>query len=213
MHEMRQHRSTQGSTATVLAVAAGLLAVLTGCAPAPAPSAAPASTPAPVLIQDANPATLDSLPKPPTQPIALSVPDLNIDMPIEPHGLDEVGAMSLPETPFSAAWYQYGSGPDSQSGSTVLAAHVDDRDYGVGPFSRIRDAQPGMVMSVTDQAGVVHTYSVAAVERIPRAEVPLDRVFTAVGDPTLVLITCGGQFNESTRSYSDNYIVTAEKVS
>lgn len=210
---MRQQRSTQGSVVTVLTVAAGLLAMLTGCVAAADPSTAPTSTPAPVVVQDANPATLDSLPKPPTQPTALSVPDLGIEMPIEAHGLDEVGAMSLPETPFSAAWYQYGSGPDSLSGSTVLAAHVDDRDYGVGPFSRIRDAQPGMIISVTDQAGVVHAYSVVAVERIPRAEVPLDRVFTAVGDPTLVLITCGGQFNESTRSYSDNYIVTAEKVS
>ena len=44
-------------------------------------------------------------------------------------------------------------------------------------------------------------------------EVPLDQVFTTAGDPTLVLITCGGDFDFTAQSYTDNYIVTAEKVS
>jgi hypothetical protein len=148
-----------------------------------------------------------------TSPVTISMPALDIEMPIEPHGLDVEGQMSLPESPFSGAWYQYGSAPDSIQGSTVIAAHVDSRVYGVGPFARLREAQAGMAITVTDQAGVVHTYSVVAVERTLKAEVDLSKVFTAVGDPHLVLITCGGEFVQEDRSYTDNYIVTAEKVS
>lgn len=211
---MSSQLRTQGSVVRVAALTAGLLAVLVGCAPAE-PAAAPSPTataarPTPLNAGNAAEVLAQLVTTPPT---AVSMPDLGIDMVIEPHGLAPDGQMSLPDTPFEAAWYQYGSAPDSVQGSTVIAAHVDSRVYGVGPFSRLRDAQPGMLISVTDAAGVVHTYSVVGVERIPKAEVPLDRVFTAVGDPHLVLVTCGGGFIEELRNYTDNYIVTAEKVS
>lgn len=209
---MRRIRNIQGSVAAALAVAAGLLAVTVGCAPVEEAEVSPPPAPT-VQPQPLNNDSLALLSQTITPPASVSMPDLGIDMQIEPHGIDEVGQMSLPETPFVAAWYQYGSAPDSIQGATVLAAHVDDRELGIGPFSRLREAQPGMLVSVTDAAGVVHTYSVVNVEKIPKAEVPLDRVFTAVGDPQLVLITCGGAFIEEIRNYTDNYIVTAEKVS
>lgn len=213
---MSQQRFTQGSVAAALAVAAGLLAVVSGCAPAaePAvvsPTAAPTVEPNPLNTSSRE--VLAQLAVAVQPPVSVSMPDLGIEMVVEPHGLDAEGQMSLPSTPFEAAWYQYGSAPNSIQGSTVIAAHVDSRVYGVGPFARLREAQPGMLVSVTDAAGVVHTYSVLGVEKIPKAEVPLDRVFTAVGDPHLVLITCGGAFIEDQRNYTDNYIVTAEKVS
>ena len=209
---MNRQRFTQGSVVAAIAVAAGLLAVTTGCAPVNqievSATASPTVKPKPVNTDSLALLSLQS-----TSPVTISMPDLAIEMPIEPHGLDVEGQMSLPETPFSGAWYQYGSAPDSIQGSTVIAAHVDSRVYGVGPFSRLREAQAGMAITVTDQAGVLHTYSVTSVERISKAEVDLAKVFTAVGDPHLVLITCGGEFVQEDRYYTDNYIVTAEKVS
>ena len=214
---MNRQRFTQGSVVAAIAVAAGLLAVTTGCAPVDQieVSATPSPTvePKPIKPKPVNTDSLALLSLQSTAPVTISMPDLAIEMPIEPHGLDVEGQMSLPETPFSGAWYQYGSAPDSIQGSTVVAAHVDSRVYGVGPFSRLREAQAGMAITVTDQAGVLHTYSVTSVERISKAEVDLTKVFTAVGDPHLVLITCGGEFVQEDRNYLDNYIVTAEKVS
>lgn len=211
---MSSQLRTQGSVVRATALAAGLLAVLAGCAPTE-PAAVPTPTPTPVV--EARPLNTDSLAVleqlVTTAPVTVSMPALGIDMPIEPHGLADDGQMSLPDTPFDVAWYEYGAAPDSVQGATVLAAHVDSRVYGLGPFSRLREAQAGMEVTVTDAAGVVHTYRVVSVEKIAKSEVPLDRVFTAVGDPHLVLITCGGQFVESIRNYTDNYIVTAEKVS
>lgn len=210
---MPRNRTTQGSVVTAFAVAAGLLAITAGCAPVAEDVVVSSAAPPSAEPRPLNTDSLAILAQTITPPSTVAVPDLGIDMVIEPHGLDAEGQMSLPETPMSAAWYQYGAAPDSVQGSTVIAAHVDSRVYGVGPFARLRDAQPGMTVTVSDAAGVVHTYSVTSVERIPKSEVPLDQVFSAVGDPRLILITCGGEFVQEDRNYLDNYIVTAEKVS
>lgn len=191
--------------------AAGLVAVAAACSPV---TVEPASSPPAPASQpnELNTDSLSLLNQSFTAPVRLSMPDLSIDMPVEPHGLDEIGEMSLPFSPFTAGWYAYGSAPDSVQGSTVIAAHVDSLAEGKGPFSRLREAAVGMQVTVIDDSGVEHVYRVTEVERIAKAEVPLNRVFTGVGEPHLVLVTCGGEWNAQASSYRDNYIVTAEKV-
>ena len=71
--------------------------------------------------------------------------------------------MSLPVSPFVAGWYEYGSAPDSRRGAIVMAAHVDSLAEGVGPFSRLKDAQVGMVIEVADAEGDRHRYEVESV--------------------------------------------------
>ena len=157
--------------------------------------------------------TLELLQQKTTPPARVRMPDLGIDMRVEAHGIESDGYMSLPESPFVAGWYAYGSAPDSRTGATVIAAHVDSLPEGIGPFAGLRESREGMAITVTDDAGEVHDYRVVSVERIDKDEVPLDRVFTATGDPPLVLVTCGGEYDwRGAGQYLDNYIVTAEKV-
>jgi hypothetical protein len=40
----------------------------------------------------------------------------------------------------------------------------------------------------------------------------LDRIFAKDGDPVLTLITCGGDFNRSLRSYEDNVVTYAVPI-
>jgi LPXTG-site transpeptidase (sortase) family protein len=157
--------------------------------------------------------TIELLRQQTTSPSRVQVPDLGIDMPVEAHGLEANGDMSLPVSPFVAGWYEYGSAPDSRTGATVLAAHVDSLPEGVGPFRSLRDASEGLAVVVTDANNVVHEYRIVSVEKINKSEVPLDRVFSATGDPHLVMVTCGGEYDWGIGRYNDNYIVTAEKVS
>lgn len=46
-------------------------------------------------------------------------------------------------------------------------------------------------------------------EEWAKGEVPLDRIFDRGGSARLVLITCGGSFNNDTLGYDDNIAVTA----
>lgn len=213
---------TRGLTATAL-VAVSLL-VLSGCAtapttepvetPEPTPTVeAPAQASRPAIEVPITSGSLENQPQFPTEPVNVSVPSLDITMSVTDVGVDDANLMEIPEDVDVAGWYRYGPGPDSDEGTTVIAAHVDFPNQGVGPFSRLRDAQVGSDVTITDADGVVHTYRVTGVERIPKAEVPLEQVFAKDGPQLLKLVTCGGSFDRNAGSYSDNYIVTAEKVS
>ena len=50
---------------------------------------------------------------------------------------------------------------------------------------------------------------VPSVQNVEKKQLPLDQVFDRDGAPRLVLITCGGQFDENVLNYSDNIIVIA----
>ena len=49
-----------------------------------------------------------------------------------------------------------------------------------------------------------------AIDQTPKTSVTWDDVFVRDGSHRLVLVTCGGTFQQQVRSYSDNVIVTAE---
>ena len=95
----------------------------------------------------------------------------------------------------------------------MLSGHVDDYRQGAGVFARIGDLGPGDVVRVVDDAGVSREFSVLSREEWNKGEVPLDRLFDRGGDPRLVLITCGGSFNNSTLGYDDNIAITAVPIS
>ena len=66
-------------------------------------------------------------------------------------------------------------------------------------------------MTFVDADDRVRRYAVTDVEKVAKAEVPLDQVFRRDGDPALVVITCGGSFDRG-RGYSDNVVVTARPL-
>jgi hypothetical protein len=145
-------------------------------------------------------------------PTRLVVEAIDLDMRVDTKGLEPNGDMSLPVSPFRAGWYEYAAAPNSPAGATVLAAHVDALGEGLGPFSRLRALDEGTEATITDASGEVHVYRVVSVERIDKGVVPWATYFSTAGDPRLILITCGGEYDPRVGSYDDNYIVTAEKV-
>jgi len=175
---------------------------------APTPSAAPRPAVPDIPIQGTTPGAQ----QPTVPPVRISVPDVGIDIPIDPVGVLDDGTMELPANTQVAGWYEFGPDPASANGATILAAHVDSLVYGLGPFSRLRELAAGAPLSVTTADGAVHAYTIASVAKVPKAEIPLDTVFDRSGPPTLVLITCGGQFNRDTGHYLDNILVTATPV-
>jgi len=208
-----------------LRIAAVLAAIVTlaACSPpdaeggASAPSSAAVRTetprPTPAVEVPVAPATPPPVQAPSAAPQQLSSADLGIDMPVVPVGVQDDGSMEIPVDPAVAGWYRYGPAPADADGTTVLAAHVDSRVYGIGPLARLREAQPGQTLQVTDADGAVSGYTVESVTYIPRAELPVDQLFDREGPRSLVLITCGGEFDEQSRTYSDNVVLVARASS
>jgi len=183
-----------------------------------APSLSPSPSPVPDTPEMAVPAVpvvdasvRDSLPVA-AAPSRVVVASLGVDVPVIPTGLDDAGNMALPPDPANAGWYEYGPAPASPAGATVIAAHVDSLTYGIGPFAAFADAVPGTEIVVTDTAGAVRTYVVSSVNTTDKLDVVWASVFDRTGPPRLVVVTCGGEFDYSTRHYLSNVIVVATPV-
>lgn len=146
----------------------------------------------------------------PDQPARLVIPALDVDARVVPVGIDpSSGEMQVPKAVDVVGWYRYGPALAEPAGSTVLAGHVDAADQGAGAFFRLRELRPGQRFTVTGGDGRVRTYRIVAREVYAKKSAPLDRVFARDGAPRLTLVTCGGSFDSSTRSYRDNIVVTA----
>jgi sortase (surface protein transpeptidase) len=126
-----------------------------------------------------------------------------------PVGVDNAGAMVIPEQVSTLGWYRFSASPGATVGSIVIAGHVDSAAQGLGAFSRLRDAPVGARIELTGASGRVWTYRVVAREEFPKTTVPLGQLFSHYGAPRLTLVTCGGAFDAAARSYEDNIVVTA----
>ncbi|RZS66412.1 sortase (surface protein transpeptidase) [Agromyces ramosus] len=168
---------------------------------------APTATPPAVPRRSAALEDNRALTAPP--PSRIEIPDLGIDVRVQPVGLDAQGRMGLFDDPSIAAWYQWGSAPASATGSTVIAAHVDSLEYDLLPFARLKDAIAAMPVFVTDAAGTVHAYAVERLEITGKADVDWPAAFDRSGPPRLTLVTCGGEFDDENRRYLSNLVLTA----
>ncbi len=143
------------------------------------------------------------------QPVHLRIDSIGVSAPIVPTGVDQAsGLMEVPENVDEVAWYRYGPEP-GQSGSAVLAAHVDLASEGPGVFFELGDIEPGDEIVVEFDDGSVQQFTVKARTIYLKDELPLDTVFRRDGEPVLTLITCGGAFDVSARHYDSNVVAYA----
>lgn len=145
-------------------------------------------------------------------PVHVSYPDIDGDITVTPGGVADDGQMGIPADASQAAWYRHGRAPADERGTTVIAAHAGSVETPVGPLYGLHRARPGQVVTVEDEAGENYDYRVVAVEELAKDDLDLTPYFAREGDPTLVLITCGGPWNAEVSSYDANIIVTATPV-
>ena len=150
--------------------------------------------------------------EPVVQPARVQVPSLGIDVAVSPEGVDGTGALALSDDPAIASWYRYGPTPWSASGTSVIAAHVDSFDYGVGQFALLKDAPAGTEVMTTSVDGQTARFSVQSVSMLEKNGVDWNAVFDREGEHRLALITCGGEFDYSTGHYLSNVIVYAVPI-
>jgi hypothetical protein len=91
----------------------------------------------------------------------------------------------------------------------VLLGHVDSAS-GPGVFLRVPELAPGADVRVNRADGSSIDFRVTAVQCVPKAHFPTERVYGPTLEPSLRLVTCAGSFDRARRSYRDNVIVYAE---
>lgn len=145
------------------------------------------------------------------QPIGLTIESLGINVAtVIDVGVEDNGDMEVPPAD-EVGWYRYGPAP-GQEGSSVLAAHIayDGVD---GVFVNLDDLALGSIIAVEYDDGSIAEFEAVATEQYNKQQLPKDSIFARTGEPQLVLITCGGEFNRQVRSYDDNIVVYANPLS
>jgi hypothetical protein len=93
----------------------------------------------------------------------------------------------------------------------VLAGHLDTVQDGPGVMAAVVQQRVGAQVQLIDTAGSATAYRIVAVRSYPKAALPAS-VFAGTGRARLVLVTCGGSFDEASHHYSDNVVVYAVPV-
>jgi len=149
-----------------------------------------------------GPAPLPAAPR--GEPIRVLIPSIDVDADLVPLGLRSDRAMEVPDFGL-AGWYSRGPRP-GHPGPAVLAAHVDSR-AGPDVFFRLRELVAGDHVHVIFDSGDHVTFVVTWSERTPKEALPVASMWSTTDARLLALITCGGTFDETARSYRDNVVV------
>ena len=167
--------------------------------PGPLPSAAP------VPVPSAGPVALAK-----SVPTRLRVPTLEIDSDLVALGLQTDGGLEVPTGAFPAGWYT-GAPTPGELGPAILAGHGDWKGS-PGVFYDLRNLEPGAEILVDRTDGSTATFRVTSRKQFDKNAFPSELVYGDLDHAGLRLITCGGSFDRSARSYEDNIVVFANLV-
>lgn len=141
----------------------------------------------------------------PAPPVRIQIPAIGVDASVTPVDLRRDGSLAVPAAT-GAGWYRRTPVPGAR-GSAVLAGHVDTA-RAPAVFARLAELHPGDRIGVAGEDGWATVFEVRALSRHAKSALP-----TALWRPDrrrlLRLVTCGGTFDRTRRSYRDNIVVHA----
>lgn len=171
----------------------------------PAVESVPIGTlPVPVAITTVVPAPAVAA----APPVRLSMPERKVTASVVPVTVDAAGAVGVPDPPTTVGWWSGGARPGDATGTVVIVGHIDSRTAGLGTFSVLPALRIGEAVDVRGADGRTVEYHVFARRQYTKADLPVE-TFAQDGPARLVLVTCGGAFDRSRRSYQDNVVVYA----
>ena len=149
-------------------------------------------------------------PLPRSAPVSLRIPAIGVNARVIPLGLNAAGGVEVPplSTPFVTSWYDKGSAP-GENGPAVLLGHVDAAGVGPAVFYQLGALAPGDLVYVTRRDSRTAVFRVTAVVLYPEQDFPSKAVYSFTPNPTLRLITCGGDFDAQSHHYLGRTIAFA----
>jgi sortase (surface protein transpeptidase) len=144
-------------------------------------------------------------------PQRIDIPELGVQAPVVARGLDTQGAIDPP--PFDQAgvvgWYAAGAKPGAE-GTALMVGHVDTETR-PAVFYKLSTMRAGETIRVVRDDGRIAEFTVDDVEVVQRDHFDARQAYgpRRADRAELRLITCGGTFDRTSRSYTANVIVSA----
>ncbi|TLS43597.1 class F sortase [Streptomyces montanus] len=141
----------------------------------------------------------------------IRIPSIQVDAPVMPVGIDEMGwvAAPPPEDPNLAGWFSSSVTP-GEVGTAVVVGHVDNKQ-GPAVFFGLGAVKKGSLVEVRRQDGKFAVFQTYGIEVFEKNNFPGERVYGNTGTPELRVITCGGGFSKQ-NGYDGNVVVFARLV-
>jgi sortase (surface protein transpeptidase) len=155
--------------------------------------------------------TAVALPLEPSATTNVRVPSIGVDTrQLKELGQTEDRRLEVPKDATTVGHYAGGAAP-GERGPAIYASHVNYRGVD-GGFARLADVEAGDQVLIDRADGVTVVYSVDRVDEVGKNAFPTAQVYGPTSGAELRLITCGGEFDPSVRSYEDNIIVFGHAV-
>lgn len=208
----------------MLLVLAGIVVLVVGIRGqnhAPQPSPAAASTQSPASVPAAATGTtspVSAAPRglllPKSDPTRLEIAAIGVSSSLLQLGLNRDQSVQVPPLgkDSKAGWYT-GSPTPGELGPSLLLGHVDSAEYGAGVFYKLGALHQGDTVDVTRSDSTVAVFRIDRVASFPKDHFPTLEAYGDTDNAQLRLITCGGKFDFSARSYESNIVVFASLVS
>lgn len=153
-------------------------------------------------------------------PVTVIVGDHGVKAPVSADRLNADGSLFVPPNPRDVSWASQDVAPGSGHGTIILTSHINS-DGVQGAFADLADYRPGQIISIVLADGRRMKYAVAA-EPIEvdkndvgsRRQELFDQTYSygLPGKPKtgrLLLLSCGGLFDNRTGHYESNIFVYA----
>jgi hypothetical protein len=109
-----------------------------------------------------------------------------------------------------AGWWDGGSRVGDPFGSTLVAAHVDSRTQGLGPFAGLLTVRPGDRVRVWSD-GLRQTFRIRTRRLRPQGTIgPGSWLHSPDGPRRLTLVTCAGPYDPAEGGYQNLAVIVAE---
>ena len=141
-----------------------------------------------------------------SKPVGIEIPSIGVKATsIMNLGLNEDRSLQVPKDAKTIGWYDRGAYPGTE-GPAVFASHIN---YGGvdGGFADLADVKSGDQVVVPRADATTAVFVVDRIETVSKKAFPTARVYGPTFRPEIRLITCGGDFDSSVRSYEDNVVV------
>jgi LPXTG-site transpeptidase (sortase) family protein len=147
----------------------------------------------------------------------LVISSLGINAPVNTRNVGEDGTMGDPLGKDDVVRYDFPAFPGlggypGNGGTTVVAGHVDYHPNFQAVFWTLRDAQVGTRIDYYRFDGTVVSYAVDWIDKVGGDD-DVGQYMVSSSPESMLLITCDGVFDPSTRHYNNRSMVHAVRIS
>ncbi|MET3803142.1 hypothetical protein ABIB25_000126 [Nakamurella sp. UYEF19] len=130
---------------------------------------------------------------------------------VVPIGVTAEGVLEPPADISTAGWWVSGPRP-GMPGRAVITGHIDSAAAGLGAFAALDLLHTGDTMTLAQADGRTLHFKVTNRQEIQKTQLDPRLLQRTTNASDLLLVTCIGDFDYSTRSYQSNLLITAVPV-